>query len=335
MKLTLSEQHRPLAATIGVFVLLVFAASMRYTNFFSAANFLNILSDLGPLGVVAVGMTFVILSGGIDLSVGAVYGLTTVVIGRLIILNGFSPLVGIAVGLLVGALFGAGQGALIQFFRLPPFLVTLAGMFLARGVGYIVSVQGGENGGHSDVRPFSLSDQKFYEQAGAFSVPLGNGEHLRLTGLTLLLIVLAAMQLAHLTRFGRNIYAIGGNEQSASLMGLPVGRTKIGVYLLSGLLAALGGVLYTINTPTGDASAGMGLELDAIAAAVVGGTLLTGGVGTVAGTLIGVLIVGIIQVVPNFETSLNSAWTRIAIGVLLFAFIAMQRVIGRLSGARK
>jgi ribose/xylose/arabinose/galactoside ABC-type transport system permease subunit len=139
-----------------------------------------------------------------------------------------------------------------------------------------------------------------------------------------------AVVIAQWTRFGRNVYAIGGNTQSAVLMGLPVGRTTIKVYALSGLCAALGGVMHAIGTGAGEAvEAGKLLELDAIAAVVIGGTLLTGGVGYVAGTLLGVMILGVITVIPIYEDGLNTWWTKIAIGGLLLVFIVLQRLLQR------
>ena len=147
------------------------------------------------------------------------------------------------------------------------------------------------------------------------------------TALVFLITLAMAVGLAHFTRFGRNIYAIGGNEQSAILMGLPVARTRIGVYALSGFCSALAGVVYTLYTSSGNPTAATGLELDAIAAVVIGGTLLSGGVGYVAGTLIGVLIFGIIQTAITFQGTLSSWWTKIAVGVLLLFFILSQRVI--------
>jgi simple sugar transport system permease protein len=142
-----------------------------------------------------------------------------------------------------------------------------------------------------------------------------------------LLIVALGVYLAKATRFGRNVYAVGGNETSALLMGLPVGRTKIGIYAFSGFCSALAGVVNTFYMQSGNASTGVGLELDAIAAVVIGGTLLSGGVGTVFGTFLGVLILGIIQTILTFEGTLSSWWTRIAIGLLLLVFILLQRMI--------
>ena len=138
-----------------------------------------------------------------------------------------------------------------------------------------------------------------------------------------------AIGVARYTRFGRNVYALGGNEQAALLMGLPVGRTTVMIYALSGCCAAGAGILYATGSQSGDASAAYLLELDAIAAVVIGGTLLTGGVGSMAGTLLGVLILAVITIVPVYEGNLNSWWTKIAIGGLLLVFILLQRLLQR------
>ncbi|MGN6386882.1 MAG: ABC transporter permease subunit [Verrucomicrobiota bacterium] len=138
---------------------------------------------------------------------------------------------------------------------------------------------------------------------------------------------LVALYLAHYSRFGRNVYAVGGSEQSALLMGLPVGATRILVFVISGMCAGLGGVVYSRDTFSGNPNAAMGLELDAIAAVVIGGTLLTGGVGFVAGTMIGVLIFGIIQTAITFDGRLSSWWTKIVIGILLLLFLLIQKMI--------
>jgi len=140
-------------------------------------------------------------------------------------------------------------------------------------------------------------------------------------------VLIGGMIVAHFTRFGRNVYAMGGDPGSALLLGVPVARTTISVYMLSSVLATLAGIVYALYTRSGYPRAAVGLELDAIAAVVVGGTLLTGGVGFVAGTFVGVMIQGVIQTYINFDGTLNSWWTKIVIGLLLFVFIALQKVL--------
>jgi simple sugar transport system permease protein len=208
------------------------------------------------------------------------------------------------------------MGALIHYFRLQAFIVTLAGMFFARGLATIISEQ-------------SIPiEHDFYESVNDFGLMLPGRAWLGSASIILLVIFALAIWLAHFTRAGICIYALGGNRQSAALMGVPVGRTTIGVYMLSGLLAALAGVVYSFYTASGYALAGVGLELDAIAAVVIGGTLLSGGTGYVHGTLLGVLIMGLIQTWISFQGSLNSWWTKIVIGALVLIFIVLQRWLG-------
>ncbi|HKI70861.1 MAG TPA: galactofuranose ABC transporter, permease protein YjfF [Verrucomicrobiae bacterium] len=314
MKSRLSRTHVPLLATSAVFALFYAGASFRYDGFFSWTVFVNLLHDNAFLGLAAIGMTFVILAGGIDLSVGALVGFTSTFIARLIA-HQLHPLPAILIALVIGTGFGAGMGALIRFTALPPFLVTLAGMFFMRGLGFAVSLE---------TIPIK---HPFYEAISEFSLRV-----FPVTAILFLSVLGAAIYLAHYTRFGRAIYAIGGSESSAVLMGLPVGRTKIGLYALSGLCAALGGVTYTFYTSSGNATAGTMLELDAIAAVVIGGTLLSGGVGYVFGTLIGVLILGVIQTIITFQGTWSSWWTKIAIGLLLLGFILLQRFLQSSAG---
>ena len=298
-----NPKYLPLAATISLFVAMATLGSVLYTGFFSAQVFLNLLIDNAFLIIVAVGMTFVILSGGIDLSVGSVVALTTMVLAALVEHRGWNPIVAIPLVLLMGTAFGAFMGFLIERFKLQPFIVTLAGMFLARGLCYLISIDS-----------ISITHEGYSELA-QWRLPLWEGASLSLGALIAIAVLLVALFVAHCTPFGRSVYAVGGSEHSAVLMGLPVRRTLIGVYTLSGFCSALAGV-----------------ELDAIAAVVIGGTLLTGGVGYVAGTLFGVLMLGIIQTLISFDGTLSSWWTRIVVGVLLFAFCLLQRLLSRRSG---
>jgi ribose/xylose/arabinose/galactoside ABC-type transport system permease subunit len=317
MRFRLTENNIPLLATALVCVSLFAAGGLRYPHFASVDNVVNLLIANAYVGVVAVGMTFVILSGGIDLSVGSVAGLAGVAIGWAVQKHAVHPMAAIAAALAFGALFGTGMGGLIHFFRLPAFLVTLAGMFLARGLGFVISLES---------LPY---DHPFFDRMSAISMPLvpGGGIGLPVTSIVFLVVLAAGIYLAHLTSFGRNVYALGGNEQSALLMGVPVSRTKVLIYALSGFCAALGGVLLSVGTMSGNPNAGMEWELRAIAAVVIGGTLLTGGAGYVLGTLLGVLILGLIETALDFEGKPGTGWNRVAIGMLLFLFIALQRLI--------
>jgi ribose/xylose/arabinose/galactoside ABC-type transport system permease subunit len=259
-------------------------------------------------------MSFVILSGGIDLSVGSMLALTTMVSAWLLHVAHWPPLAVIACVLLMGAVFGGAMGALIHYFKLQPFIVTLAGMFLARGLCYLISVNSITI---EDPLYLAMSRTQF-DFLGGFVSP----------GVVVALLVLAlAIGIGHFTPFGRAVYAIGGSEQSALMMGLPVARTKIAVYAFSGLCAALGGVLFSFYMLSGYGLHAQGVELDAIAAVVIGGTLLTGGYCYVAGALSGVLVLGTIQTLIAFDGTLSSWWTKIVIGVLLFVFCVVQRLM--------
>lgn len=319
----LSAKNIPLLATAAVCLALYLAAAFRYDGFATLQVFVNLLTDNAFLGIAAVGLTFVILTGGIDLSVGAVIGATSIAVAVLVERKGLHPGVVAPLILAGGTAFGAGMGWIIHYCRLPAFLVTLAGMFLARGLGFVISMES-----------ISLS-HPFYGRLTDFYFELGEAATVTVVPLLYLGVFAVAVVVAHFTRFGRNVYAVGGSEDAASLMGLPVGSTKVAVYALSSFCATLAGLVFTIYGSSGNASAGVALELDAIAAVVIGGTLLSGGVGYVAGTFFGVLIFGLIQTIINFEGTQNSWWTKIAVAFLLLCFILLQKVITRATGGRQ
>ena len=311
-----SRQQVPVLTTAVIFVLLYLLLGWKFHAFFSADVGISLLRDNSAfLGVTAVGMTFVILSGGIDLSVGAMIGCTSIAMAAMIGRGHLHPAAAMAVVLAGGVLLGTFMGCLIHFFQLPPFLVTLGGLFFLRGLALWISVES-----------MSIA-HPWYDWLSSAALPLPWGLSLPLSAAIFLVVLVVASFASLWTPFGRNVYAIGGSESSAVLMGLPVGRSKVLIYAVSGFCSALAGIVYTISLSSGDATAGTGLELDAIAAVVVGGTLLTGGVGYVAGTLLGVLIFGMIQLAIIFKGDLNSAWTRIAVGALLLAFILLQKLL--------
>lgn len=310
-----AQRRLPLLATTAVFIALFATAGVLYEGFFSVRVFGNVLVGYAMLGIAAVGLTLVIFSGGIDLSVGAVAGFSSIFTAMLVQRHGVHPLPAVLLALGAGTAFGLGMGALIHVFRQPPFLITLAGMFLMRGLGYWITTD-------------QISVQHPWMDAlSAFAIPLGPSLTLLTPSLLLLLVLLAGGVLAHYTRFGRNLLALGGSEQSALLMGLPVGATKIAAYAVSGFCAALAGLSATFGTGTGNPKLGEGLELDAIAVVVIGGTLLTGGRGHMLGTVLGILIFGTIQSALEFDGRLGSAWLRIVVGILLLGFILLQRFL--------
>ncbi len=312
----------PIVVTVLLFLALFGFGSVMYTGFFSLQVLFGLLVDNAFLLIVAIGMTFVIISGGIDLSVGAVVALTTILCAVGTEKLHWPVAVVVPLVLLFGALYGAAMGMLIHFFRLQPFIITLAGMFLARGTCFLITTES-----------IQINDRGFHALS-EFNIPVGSGS-LTTGSLTALAILAAGIVIAHFTRFGRNVYAIGGNERSALLMGLPVARTKIAVYALSGFCSALGGVVFTLYVLSGYGLQAQGMELDAIAATVIGGTLLTGGVGYVIGSVFGVGILGTIQTLITFDGTLSSWWTRIVIGALLCAFCLLQRATERHAARRK
>ncbi len=305
----------PVLATFAVFILLYLIGYQRFPAFGTTRVIANFLTDKSFLGITAVGMTFVIISGGIDLSVGSVIAFTGVFCALVIDQLGLHPLLAFAIVLAMGALFGAAMGAVIHYFKIPAFIATLAGMFLARGGAFVLS------------QASIPIEHPFFSDVSSIYYVFPDKGRVTVVAVIFLIVLLVGIFIAHFTRFGRNIYAIGGSDSAALLLGVPVGRTIIGVYTLSSLLAALAGIVYALYTRSGYPRATIGLELDAIAAVVVGGTLLTGGVGYVAGTFIGVMIQGVIQTYVTFDGTLNSWWTKIVIGLLLLFFISLQKFL--------
>ncbi|WP_407951788.1 galactofuranose ABC transporter, permease protein YjfF [Plantactinospora veratri] len=310
------QKYLPIFATLALLVLMYSAGVLRYEGFSDTQVVLNVFVDNAFLLVVAVGMTFVILTGGIDLSVGSVVALTTMLSASLLEERGWSPYLVLPLVLLIGALLGFAMGCIIHYFEIQPFIVTLAGMFLARGLCYTISTS-------------SITiDDPFWTSVAQQRIRFG-GFFISTSVIIALVVVAIGIYVLGYTRLGRNTYAIGGNPQSALLMGLPVGRTRIAVYTISGFCSALGGLLLSFYMLSGNNGHAVGLELDAIAAVVIGGTLLTGGSGYLIGTVLGVLVLGLIQTIVTFQGDLSSWWTRIVIGVLLFVFIVLQRVVTR------
>ncbi len=315
----INQRTLPLFATIVIFVVAYAVCWMQYPNILSTRVLGNLLTDNAFLGIAAVGMTFVILSGGIDLSIGSVIAFTGIFLAVLFETTSIHPLAAFALALIITTAFGALMGAIIHYLEMPAFIVTLAGMFLARGMAFVLSI---------DSIPIK---HPFYATLKTFYLKLPGGGRITLIGGLMLLVFLLGILIAQRTRFGANVYALGGGAPTAALMGVNVGRTTIGIYALSGFLAGLSGIVYSLYTSAGYSLATVGVELDAIAAVVIGGTLLTGGAGFVAGTFFGVMIQGLIQTYITFDGTLSSWWTKILIGLLLFLFILMQKGILALS----
>ncbi|MBA8831262.1 MULTISPECIES: galactofuranose ABC transporter, permease protein YjfF [Rhizobium] len=319
----MNSKYLPLLATIVIFVLAYAGCALQYPNILSTRVIGNLLTDNAFLGIAAVGMTFVIISGGIDLSIGSVIAFTGVFLAVILQNTSIHPLLAFAIVLVITTAFGGIMGAIIHYLEMPAFIVTLAGMFLARGMAFVLSI---------DSIPI---DHEYYSTLTSLYYRLPGGGRLTLIGGIMLLVFAVGIFIAQRTRFGTNVYALGGGTQTARLMGVPVGRTTIQIYALSGFLAGLSGIVFSLYTSAGYSLAAVGVELDAIAAVVIGGTLLTGGAGFVAGTLIGILIQGLIQTYITFDGTLSSWWTKILIGLLLFAFILMQKAILFVSSLNK
>lgn len=315
MKSLFSRQNWPFLSTLFVFLALYAVGLSMFPNFGGPRVFLNLFNDNSYLGIAALGMTFVILSGGIDLSVGSVIGCTTVVVAVLIERGHIHPYAAFGIALLIGAVFGLVQGLLVARFDLPPFLVTLGGLFFARGAALWIS-------------PAQIQiNHPAVAQLSDWAFKLDKGLRIQIyVWAFLALIVLFALVLKS-TSFGRNVYAIGGDETSAHLMGLPVFWTKVAVYVIGAVCSTLAGIVFVIYSPGGNALTGQGLELDTIAAVVIGGTLLSGGVGNVLGSVLGVLIFGLISTGITFQGTLSPWWAKIAIGTLLLGFIVLQRFL--------
>lgn len=297
--------------TIILFFLMFIIGGILFRGFFTAQVFYNLFIDNAFMIVVACGMTMVIITGGIDLSIGSIIALTTMVVAHLTEKVGVNPFIAIIIALGMGGLFGLVHGIVISLFNIAPFIVTLAGMFLARGLCYVISTES-----------ITINNPLIHKIA-LLKIPFINGQ-ISFNVIIAILVLIITYIILQYTKFGRTLYAIGGNEQSAMLMGLNVKKTKIIVYSLNGLLASLSGVVFSLYMLSGYSLHAQGGELDAIASCVIGGTLLSGGVGNVIGTLFGVLILGVIQTLIMFQGTLSSWWTRIAIGILLLFFILFQ-----------
>ena len=276
--------------TIALFVVMYVAGMIIFNDkgFAKPQMFLYLFISNAGLLVIAMGQTIVMITGGIDISVGSVTALVCMVAANQMENHGASAYAAIGFALLIGVLYGLIQGFLVSYLEIQPFIVTLAGMFFGRGLTAIISTE-----------MISIKNETFLSWATyRINMPFGtvnrNGDfvpaYVYPTVVIALLIVVIVMIVMKYSKFGRKLYAIGGNQQSAMMMGINVRRTKLGAYLVDGVLAGIGGFLFCLNSCAGFVEQAKGLEMDAISSAVIGGTLLSGGVGTPFGTLFGVLI---------------------------------------------
>jgi galactofuranose transport system permease protein len=314
LRLFLSK-YGSLLLTFGVFLLVYFVGGRLYPAMRKPQVFFNLFINDGSLLLVSIGMTLVILTGGIDLSVGGMIALVSAASAAML-RGGASPYLVIPLMILMGIALGALMGWIIQVLKVQPFIATLMGLFFARGMAYIITIAS-----------ITIKDPIYKKLAlTPIHIPFLAKAYIYPTTLVGPIMLLVAIYLLFFTRFGRTIYAIGSNEQSATLMGLPVPRTKILVYAFSGFCSALGGIVFSMSLLAGYGQFATGMELDSIAAVVIGGTALTGGVGNVIGTLFGVLIHGTIVSVLQFNGTLSSWWTRIGVGILTLVAIGVQSI---------
>ena len=295
-------------------------------GFARTQNFLNLFISNAGLIVIGIGMTVVMITGGIDISVGSFVAMGCMMLAWMMEKGGVGAVPAVIIVLITGIVFGLVQGFLVAYMDIQPFIVTLAGMFFARGMTAIIS---------KDM--ISITNETFMAWAKA-KIYLPFGGYLNKKGMMIqpyiyptviiaLVLLVAAFIMLKYTKFGRSIYAVGGSQQSALMLGLNVRKVKLKAYVLDGFLCGVGSVLFCLNTLGGFVEQAKGFEMDAIASSVIGGTLLTGGVGNVVGTLFGVMIKATIEAFITFQGTLSSWWTRITIAALLCFFIVLQSIL--------
>ena len=323
----LTDTNLLLLITIVVFFVMYLAAIIFLGGgFLKAQTFFNILNANAALIIVSCGMSIVMITGGIDISVGGVIGLVSMCCAVYLDYHNGNIAVSILIAIGIGLAFGLVQGFLIAYLDIQPFIVTLAGMFFARGMTTIVHTNP-FNVAHEgfvalkDVRvvvPFMGSVNKLGKYVDAY-VQIGV--------IVALLIVAILFCVLRWTNLGRSFYAVGGNTQSALMLGINVKRTKFISYLLSGVLAGIGGYVYFLYVGSGSPSHASGMEMNAIASSIIGGTMLTGGVGNIIGTLFGVLSLSTIKNIVSSAGLGEAWWTNITIAAMLCLFLVVQSVV--------
>lgn len=326
-----------LLITIGLFIVMYIAGCAVYSQkgFTHLQTFLNILINNSGLLCVTCGMTCVMLTGGIDISVGSLIAMDCMFIAVGIEKWGMNPILLMILVLVIGVVFGLVQGFCVGYLKLQPFIVTMAGMFFGRGMTAVicteqVSVSSSELFVKIAQAKIELPFGAYTNNRGVIQVP-----YVRIPVVIALIVLILVFLMLKYTKFGRSLYAVGGSEQSAVMMGLDVAKTKLKAYVLSSVLCSIGGICYCLNTMSGSVQQATGLEMDAISSAVIGGTLLTGGVGNVIGSFFGVLINGTISTLVKTNGKLLSSWSNIAVAALLCFFIILQSVFAKLKEKNK
>ena len=326
-----------LLITIALFVVMYIAGCVVYytKGFMHLQTFLNILINNAGLLCVTCGMTCVMLTGGIDISVGSLIAMDCMFIAVGIEKWNMNPILLMVLVLVIGAVFGMVQGFCVGYLKIQPFIVTMAGMFFGRGMTAVicteqVSVSSSELFVKIAQTKIELPFGAYTNNKGVLQVP-----YVRIPVVIALVVLIIVFLMLKYTKFGRSLYAVGGSEQSAVMMGLDVAKTKLKAYVLSSVLCSIGGICFCLNTMSGSVQQATGLEMDAISSAVIGGTLLTGGVGNVIGSFFGVLINGTISTLVKTNGKLLSSWSNIAVAALLCFFIILQSVSAKIKEKSK
>ncbi|MER1988253.1 ribose ABC transporter permease [Solibacillus isronensis] len=308
LKTSSKEMLGKLGPLLGLF-LIVIVITILNPSFMTTDNVLNILRQVSISALIAFGMTFVILTGGIDLSVGSTLALTGAVAATMLA-SGIDPVLTILAALLLGAVLGAVNGVIIAKGKVAPFIATLATMTIYRGLTLV----------YTDGRPVSdLGNEITFQMLGKgyfFGIPV--------PVCTMILAFIVLYVIMHKTTFGRRVYAVGGNEAASKLSGINVDRVKIAVYSLTGMLAALSALILTSRLNSAQPTAGTSYELDAIAAVVLGGTSLTGGKGWIFGTLVGALIIGVLNNGLNL-IGVSSFFQQVVKGIVILIAVLIDR----------
>ena len=323
----MTDTNLLLTITIAVFFLLYIGAMVFLrSGFLKPQTFFNILNANAALIILACGMSLVMITGGIDISVGGVTALVSMCCAVYLDYKGGNVFMAVIIAIVIGLAFGAFQGVLVAYLDIQPFIVTLAGMFFARGMTTIVNTS-----------PFNVENEAFVAlKMTRVNVPgLGSVNKLgkyvpayvEIGVLVALLVVIVMFVLLRWMKLGRNFYAVGGNKQSALMLGINVKRTKFLSHLICGLLAGIGGFVYFLHVGSGSPSHASGAEMDAIASSIIGGTMLTGGVGNVLGTFFGVLSLSTIQNIVSSVGFDEAWWTGITKAVMLCLFLVVQSVV--------
>lgn len=317
-----------LLITIALFAVMYIAGMIIFADkgFAKPQMFLNLFVSNAGLLVIACGLTIVMITGGIDISVGSVTALVCMVLADLMENKGVNTYVAVLVALLIGVAFGIVQGFLVAYLDIQPFIVTLAGMFFARGMTTIV---------HTD--PFNVQNKAFVALKDTRVIVPGMGSvnrigkyvdaYVEIGVIVALLIVVLMFVMLRWSKLGRAFYAVGGNKQSALMLGINVKRTRFLAQLFSGVLAGIAGYVYFLHVGSGSASHATGMEMNAIASSIIGGTLLTGGVGNIIGTFFGVLSLSTIQNIVSSAGLDQAWWTGITIAAMLCLFLVIQSIV--------